>query len=54
MVSLDQAIIAALLHGAVPGERVGDRPAGDRKGEARIGAGQRMRGVARIPSDAAR
>jgi len=39
MVSLDQAIVAALLHGAVSGERVGDRPAGDRKGKARINAG---------------
>ena len=40
MVSLDQAVVAAFLHSAVSGERVGDRPAGDRKGEARINAGQ--------------
>src|SRR5438309_464251 len=48
VVGLDQPVVAALDDRAVARERIGHRPAGDRKGEARIIARQRVRGIARI------
>jgi hypothetical protein len=48
MVGLDQAFIAAFLHCAIAGERIGDRPADDREGEASVRPGKRKGGIARI------
>ena len=47
-VGFDQTVVAALADGTVTGQRICHRPAGDSKGEAGVGPGQRVRGVARI------
>jgi hypothetical protein len=42
VVGFHQPVVAALADGAVAGERIGHRPAGDGKGETGAGARQRV------------
>ena len=48
MVGVHQALIAAFLHRAVAGERIGDRPADDREGQRGVSPRQRDRCIAGV------